>query len=266
MACLYCFQIFSFAGGKHEKIFDYARFIITPAIALFSETLNFNFSLGYATTAINDIDNALQNIPNATGSVPAPNSGNYFAFEANYKLQNGFMIGPRIEFINTDMYTWQFGYYNDYTAALMPILIGVSNKYDYHEMTVLGYPGVPIFIKVGLYLGYALGSAYNNIKKNYPGTEMSVFYGSTIRTIETVSMNGSGFVAEALISFNCGFLALNIGYREAYIHQMTYSNNLSDSNLGIYVNKGAVVKDLNNKTLGFDFSGFIFGPAINIGF
>lgn len=250
-----------------KKLLIVLSLMLIPVIPLFSETLNFGFSLAYATTSISGIDNA---VPNATGALSTPNSGYYFAFEANYVLQNGFMIGPRIEFINTVMNSWSLpgipgpgGTYtvsnniNDYNASLMPILLGISYKYSFQN--------TPFFVKGGLYSGYALGSAYNDIKTLGPSMPISpIPPGST--TIDTISMSGSGFVTEALLSFNCVFFGINIGYRKVYIPQMTYSNNLSDSNLGIYVNKGAVVRDLNNNILGFDFSGLILGWTINIGF
>jgi hypothetical protein len=255
-----------------KKLLIVLILMITPAIALFSETINFDFSLGYATTSISGIDNALQNIPDAPVTIPTPNSGYYFAFDANYVLQNGFMIGPRIEFINTVMNNWGpftvstpipggdysvATYSYKYSASLMPMLLGVSYKSAFER--------TPFFVKGGVYLGYAPGSAYNNITRPGPYMPISPIPPGSIN-IDTISMSGSGFVGEVLLSFNCAFFGLNIGYRKIYIPQMTYSNTVSDSNLGIYVNKGAVVKDLNNKTMGFDFSGFIFGYSINIGF
>jgi len=174
------------------------------------------------------------------------------------------MIGPRVEFVNafegkaessgsvtipllgtvTETITDKYG------VSLIPIMLGIS--YD------ASFPMVPISVKGGIYGGYGIATAYSDLSASEAGISAPA---------ENETMSGSGFVGEILLSGDYSFapffsLGLNVGYRIANISQMKYTADVPD----LSITKNSVVKDINQNTLPFDYSGLMVGLALNFGF
>ena len=140
-----------------------------------------------------------------------------------------------------------------FNASLIPAEAGVTAN--------LEIPNMPLSVMVGAFGGY--GYAMSSVKKDIIG---NVSY--------TQPYTGGNFIGEVVGTINyklSSSLSLNIngGYRLANITQLTQSEDVTYTLVGVPVSAGAkgdVLKDSSGKTLAFDFSGFNAGVGFSLGF
>ena len=133
-------------------------------------------------------------------------------------------------------------------ALLIPVMAGLS--------TSIGIPGAPFSINGGIYGGYGFaivtsGVEFGNLRYDIP-------------------YDGGGFVGDikagmefSLMPFVSG--TINLGYRIANIEKVKVSNDVVVSGTTVE-KKGDVLEDSDGNPMPFDYSGFIAGVGITIGF
>lgn len=173
------------------------------------------------------------------------------------KLELGIMpflnIGPKVGIIyafpaSMESSALSMTMKSNINAMLIPIMGGISAS--------IGIPGAPFSINGGIYGGYGIaivttGSEMGNLRYDVPA-------------------DGSGFVGDikaglefSMIPFVSG--TINLGYRIANIEKLKVAKDVVVSNITV-AEKGEVLEDSNGNPLPFDYSGFIAGIGIAIGF
>jgi hypothetical protein len=249
------------------------------AVSSYADSFNLNFSGGYTSVSFSQLNSSIQSkanslramFPGSSPDVTDLSSGFYVAADVSYMVWPMLMAGLRIESIFTNQGGINFsGSGPDgeggtisvtdtetYGGSLVPVLLGATYRLDFTDNRLMA--------KGGVYAGYGFASFSRSVSA-------SLMDNGILEEYETVNENltGSGFVAEVLLSgcysFNDAvYLSLDLGYRFANIPQMTYAS-ITGAPVGTPINQGDVVKDTNNNTIAFDYSGLIVGVALSLWF
>lgn len=236
-----------------KKIMIFLSVVSLFVMPLFADTAfnifgGFTFlSMGQANDMINSKYNSTTLTSGGTKSKTNLGNGTLLGLDYGYSPFSGLSIGPRLEFLwsNGDIKASESGVSaeNDYTAFMLPVLLGASYVVPLNNSFSLGGDA---------YFGYgvALGS-YEEISTGDPS--------------ETENLNGGSFVGDFNIdakynitnSLNIG---IKLGYRRASVPEMKASSD----NLFMNVKKGDIFRDTQGNAVPFDYSGIAAG--LNLGF
>lgn len=215
-------------------------------------------SMGYTSAAmstLNDyIDQAYSDFesikildPSATAEKNNAGSGLFISAEGAYAVIPNLYAGIKLQYVGgiaggisgSFNVTEETEFENTFSLSIIPVMAGASYEYTLND--------VPLSISGSLYMGLGLASGHMIESVTAAGTNMTADFGA----------EGSCFAVEIGVNGaypltgNIG-IGLNLGYRIAYVDEMTATE---DSGL---VEKGDVVK-VSGVPISFDFSGIIIG-------
>ena len=134
-----------------------------------------------------------------------------------------------------------------FSGYLLPIMGGATFLAE--------LPGLPLSVGGGAYLGYGIAGS---------SEKYSINFGSPDST--EALMGGGGLVADLNLNANMNFGPVSggllLGYRIANIAEMKA---LAD-NADMGIKKGDVAEGSDGKAIPFDYSGFVVGLNISMGF
>ncbi len=203
-----------------KKLLIVLALVTAFAIPSFADFFNINLSGGYTTLTMAKANTFIQSTADSFVLNPSATklgNGFYGALDLNFAILPVLMFGPRVEYIYAPeakasgtgsetlpvLGTVSGTITDTFGASLIPIMLGISYK--------LSLPGLPLSLKAGVYGGYGLAYAYQNINMSVTGV--------TIPGVD-IPFTGSGFVGEALLSVDFSVapftsFGLNFGYRTA---------------------------------------------------
>lgn len=226
--------------------------------ASFNESFKIGFDVDYTMLAMDNVNSEL----NKGTSVTEVNSAIAPILNFDVALAPFLFIGARTGYLfcMPGKSTYNLLLYNltsTLHSSFLPLEAGLNIK--------LQVPATPISINAGIYGGYGFAFA------SYKNDESLLGQTSTF----TQPFNGGGFTGEAIARVNfqsASALSLNVngGYRLANIEKMEQSKDVRYTDIfGITKSvdeKGAILKDSNNKDLPFDFSGFSIGIGLSLSY
>jgi len=195
---------------------------------------------------------------NTGSSVSTMGSGISGMFDLDMSFLPFIMIGARTGYLYCAPGSLNYTtlYKSTLNASLIPLEVGIGVN--------VKLPATPVSLMAGIYGGY--GFAFASYKNDVSALGQS--------TSLTMPYNGNGGIGEVLAAvyfeMNSGVsFKINAGYRVAKISQMVQSQDVSGSVSVVTFpagKKGDVLKDSNNNSMAFDFSGLNIGVGLSHSF